>query len=93
MPISRSQASSPRASNQLITLAPGKGVFQAVQGGVDPGRGVTALDGIEADSPDVGTLDDLGGCGRILKRNPCALEELVHLLGVVAVFVPLHTVE
>ncbi|MCY1244801.1 hypothetical protein D9M72_578990 [compost metagenome] len=79
--------------DELIALAPREGVFQSVQGGVDPGRGIAAFDRIEADRPDIGALDDLCGSPRILERNPCALEELVHLLGVVAVFVPLHAVK
>jgi hypothetical protein len=46
-------------SDQLVALPAGEGVFQAVQGCVHDGGGVTALDRIKGNCPDISTVDRL----------------------------------
>ena len=79
--------------DQFVAFPQGKRVLQPVQGGVDAGRGVAALDGVERDRTDVGTLHRAGSGARGFERHPCALQELINLLGVVPVLVPLHAVK
>jgi hypothetical protein len=80
-------------SDQFVPLAARKGVLEPVQCRVHHSGGITALYGVKGNCPDIGAVDGMGrGLGGF-QGNPRTLQELVHLLGVVAIFAALYTLK